>query len=318
MTQDLHSHTYCSFCGGDRPEETAGETIAGGMAEKSDIEFVRAYAEVDERIGFKYRTVYLYDEDSRLHYHDFYEVFLILAFDVVHDINDAKMHLSRGTLVFIRKEDRHTFEYASAKEPSLCNLSFKEEILQELFAYLSQGYPSKKLLSQSMPPSVVLDEKGIAWFQSQLKRLNSVNSEGKEKLWELEYHCRLFLLKLFTRYFTDAVSDSEENGIPGWLVRLNGEMNKPENFCKGSEQMVQLSGRTHDYLGRMVKKYYGMTVSEYINQLRLNYFANTLVTSDMPIMDLCFECGFRNVSYAYSLFKKKYGMSPMKYRKMSV
>lgn len=288
-----------------------------GMAEKNEIEYARAFIQVDERVGFTYRTVYLYDEDSRMHYHDYYEVFLILASDVVHYINGTKVHLARGTLVFIRKEDRHTFEYASTKEPSLCNLSFKEEILQELFAYLSIGYPSEKLLKQPMSPSVVLDEKDITWFQSQLKRMNSVNSEGKEKLHELEYHCRLFLLKLFTRYFSNVAFQPEESDIPGWLVRLNEEMNKPENFCMGSEQMLRLSGKNRDYLGRMVKKYYGVTVSEYVNQLRLNYFANTLVTSDMPILDLCFECGFQNVSYAYSQFKKKYGMSPMKYRKMN-
>lgn len=287
------------------------------MAKKYEIECLKASEEVDQCIGFKYRTVFLYDEDAKMHYHDYYEVFLILASDVVHYINDEEVHLSRGTLVFIRKEDRHTFEYASTKEPSLCNLSFKEEILLELFQYLSKGYPSKKLLSQPMPPSIVLDENGITWFQDQLKQLNSVNSARKEKLWELEYHCRLFLLKLFTRYFVSAVSDAEKSDIPGWLVKLNVEMNKLENFSKGSEQMVCLSGKSPDYLGRMVKKYYGMTISEYINQLRLNYFANTLMTSDMPILDLCFECGFQNVSYAYGQFKKKYGMSPLKYRKMN-
>ena len=242
---------------------------------------------------------------------------MILSPGVVHYINGEKMHLPRGAPVFIRKEDRHTFEYASTKEPSLCNLSFNEEVLQELFQYLSRGYPANKLLSQPMPPSIVLDENEILWFQDQLRRLNSVNQVGEKKLWELEYHCRLFLLKLFTRYFAGVVFDSEESNIPSWLSKLNVEMNKLENFSKGSGQMVRLSGKSSDYLGRMVKKYYGMTVSEYINQLRLNYFANTLVTNDIPILDLCFECGFQNVSYAYSQFKKKYGMSPLKYRKMN-
>lgn len=280
-----------------------------------DIECAKASVEVDEHIGFKYRTVYLYNEDSRLHYHDYYEVFLILASDVVHYINDAKLNLSRGTLVFIRKEDRHTFEYASTREPSLCNLSFKEEVLKELFAYLSEGYPSKRLLSLTMPLSVTLGEEDIEWFQNQLKRLNTVDTNSGEKIQELKYHCRLFLMKLFTRYFIHAVSESEENSIPGWLVRLNKEMHKLENFSVGSERMIELSGKSHEYLRRMVKKHYGVTVSEYINYLRLNYFANMLVTSDMPILDLCFACGFQNVSYAYSRFKKEYGMSPLKYRK---
>ena len=31
MIQDLHSHTYYSFCGGDKPEEIAEAAIAGGI-----------------------------------------------------------------------------------------------------------------------------------------------------------------------------------------------------------------------------------------------------------------------------------------------
>ena len=31
MIQDLHSHTYYSFCGADRPEEVVESAIAGGI-----------------------------------------------------------------------------------------------------------------------------------------------------------------------------------------------------------------------------------------------------------------------------------------------
>ena len=65
----------------------------------------------------------------------------------------------------------------------------------------------------------------------------------------------------------------------------------------------------------MIKQYYGKTIPDYINDLRLNYWANSLLTSDTPIIDICYECGFENVGWAYTLFKKKYGMSTLKYRK---
>lgn len=298
MIQDLHSDANAL---NDR-EDT------------QEVECARAEIQVDQRLGFKYRTVYLYDEESRMHCHDYYEVFLILAPDVVHYINGQIVHLGRGSLVFIRKEDRHTFEYATTKESSLCNLSFKEEILKELFQYLSKGYPSENLLRQEMPPTVQLEENDILWFQNQLNRLNAVVTE--ESL-ELQYHCRLFLMKLFTRYFIHATDVPENTEVPSWLVKLDQEMHMLENFREGTKRMIALSGKTKEHLGRMVKKCYGMTISEYVNHLRLNYFANTLVTSDIPILDLCFECGFQNVSYAYSRFKKKYGMSPLQYRKMN-
>ena len=82
--------------------------------------------------------------------------------------------------------------------------------------------------------------------------------------------------------------------------------------------MIQMSGKSHEHLSRMMKKHYGKTISEYINDLRLNYWANVLTNSDTPILDICFECGFQNVGWAYTLFKKKYGMSPLRYRKTTI
>ena len=64
-----------------------------------------------------------------------------------------------------------------------------------------------------------------------------------------------------------------------------------------------------------MKKYYGVTVSEYINDLRLNYISNMLQYSNHNILDIIFESGFNNVSWCCECFKKKYGASMSEYRK---
>ena len=64
-----------------------------------------------------------------------------------------------------------------------------------------------------------------------------------------------------------------------------------------------------------MKKYMGMTVSEYINSLRLNYITNMLRDSNHGVTEIVFESGFNNISWASGLFKKKYGMTMSQYRK---
>ncbi len=159
------------------------------MQKNGEAVCLRACDEVDERIGFKYRIVYMNNEKAKMHYHDYYEIVLILAPSVVHYINGMKEKLSRGTLVFVRKEDKHTFEYSAVKESSLCNLTFTEAILKELLQYLGAGYPSDRLLREAMPPRVILEENDIQWILKQLNRLNAIEIE--ETL-TLSYHCRLF------------------------------------------------------------------------------------------------------------------------------
>lgn len=271
--------------------------------------------EAENDIGFKHRMVYIYNENSELHYHDFYEIFLVLSNDVVHIINGTRKPIPRGTLVFIRKQDEHCFEYSSSKEPSFINLIFTEEVLEKLFDYLMDGVPYEELITQPQPPSILMNESDITWV---LKQLELLNATQVDNVLQLKYQCRIFLFKLFTQYFYKALLGTEHKNkqIPGWLYKLDEEMQKFENFSQESDHMVRMSGKNREYLGRVLKQYYGKTLTEYLNDLRLNYWANVLVTSDAPILDSCFDCGFQNVSWAYTLFKKKYGMAPMKYRKM--
>ncbi|MEG2018450.1 MAG: helix-turn-helix domain-containing protein, partial [Clostridium sp.] len=44
------------------------------------------------------------------------------------------------------------------------------------------------------------------------------------------------------------------------------------------------------------------------------YAANLLAHSDKEIIDITFEIGFNSLGNFYNLFKKQYGISPLKYR----
>ena len=272
-----------------------------------------ASKEIDKNVGFRYRTVYMSKENSKLHYHDYYEVFLTLENNLTQVINGVKERLPRGTLMFIRKSDVHIYEYSSSNNPSFLNLAFTEEVMCSLFDFLSDGYASKEIVALPHPPSVLLSEQEIKWMCKQLEELNATIPSD---VLQLKYRCRLILFKIFTNYFAKyGRMEHKNSSVPNWLYELNLEMQKTKHFSQPSEHMVELSGKCRAYLGRMLKQHYGKTISDYINDLRLNYWANCLSNSDAPILDICYECGFENVSWAYTLFKKKYNMSPMKYRK---
>jgi AraC-like DNA-binding protein len=66
-----------------------------------------------------------------------------------------------------------------------------------------------------------------------------------------------------------------------------------------------------------MKAYTDMTVTEFINDLRLNYIANMLQNSNHTVTEIIFDSGFNNISWAARLFKEKYGESMRQYRKNS-
>lgn len=272
-----------------------------------------ADTEIDIQTGFRCRSVWGNSENFQMHYHDYYEIFLTLSDDVIHFVNNQKFILKKNTLVFIRKTDTHYYSKSVRNELSFINIAFTEDILLSMFSFLSDGFYSEELLKEEFPPSIILDETDKEWLLHQITKLNSIQLEDNKTQ---KYKSRVLLFQIFTKYFSKFANESllTAKEIPLWLQHLDTKMQKLENFSKPTEHMVILSGKSRAHLGRTLQKHYGKTIPEYINDLRLNYLANSLINTDLPILDLCYECGFENISWAYTLFKKKYGLSPLKFR----
>jgi len=53
---------------------------------------------------------------------------------------------------------------------------------------------------------------------------------------------------------------------------------------------------------------------EFLNEYRLKKAVELLVSTDMPITEVCFACGYEHISYFGKLFRECYGVSPREYR----
>lgn len=269
--------------------------------------FYSASLYVNQDSGYTCRYNYSSTERFQLHYHDYYEIFLMISGNAVHLVNGRRQSLEKNSLIFVRPGDTHT--YLSEKSFSFINLTFTRETIELLFQYLSEGFPSDVLLNSPMPPAVLLQEKEKDVLLSKLDRLNTLQwqNRGQQKL-----RMRILLVDIFTKYFSGQTEQTFS--VPIWLENLCNEMNHPKMFSEGIEKMISLSGRSREHVARSMQKYYHMTLSQFINGLRLNYIANMLMNSDVPILDLCYDSGFQNVGWFYRVFKKEYGSSPAAFR----
>lgn len=268
---------------------------------------------VDLEAQCLYQHVYGANDRYNPHCHDFYEIFITISGTVTHFINGITQRLPEGSLVFIRPDDTHAYIYDSpgSEKTAYINLTFTYETADALFAYLSDGFPSKKLLSCDMPPSIVLNSMEKKRLLSQVEELNIMNWQDKNAL---KLRMRSILTDIFVRFFYDMPSSTQPSA-PLWLTQLLTAMEHPDHFTVGIEQMVLLSGKSREHLSRCLKKHYETTPTEYINDLRINYAANLLLNTNTPILEICFSCGFDSVSYFYKVFRQKYQISPSSFRK---
>jgi AraC-like DNA-binding protein len=60
---------------------------------------------------------------------------------------------------------------------------------------------------------------------------------------------------------------------------------------------------------------YKTTPGHWLQEQKLNHAYKLLISSDKPVTDISFESGFESSTHFSYLFKKKFGLPPLKYRK---
>ncbi|MCU7494440.1 MAG: AraC family transcriptional regulator [Ignavibacteria bacterium] len=245
------------------------------------------------------------------HRHDFYEFFIIIRGSVIHKINGKSELLSEGTLVFIRPDDVHYYEKSTSEVCELVNLAFPPKAVSELFSYLGEGFMAGRLLKAENPPHVLLTAGEKDFVVEKLEELNTLPRKNKE---EIKTRQRILLLEIFTRYF-QLEKIEKKSAVPTWLKELCRLLQEKENFNRGIPWLQERSQRSPEHLCRAFRKFLNTTPTEFINELRLNYAANVLSSTDLEIIEVSARAGFENLSHFYHLFKEKYGLSPGEFRK---
>ena len=257
--------------------------------------------------SYKIRYVRNSTEWFAFHDHRFYEIFLVKEGYLKHMINGREQVLEPGSLLFIRDFDYHCFMEHNSPQFEFINLSFMDTILTSLFEYLGSGFPSSELLSAEIPSPVILTVKERERLLYSMNEISSINSNNAET------DFRILLFEIFTKFFHNYTEKKDD--IPLWLEFAYEKMKSYSNFILGEKRLVDLAGKSREHVARQMRKYYNVTPSEYITELKLNYAVNLMQNSNLSVTDICYESGFQNLSWFNKLFKQKYNMPPAKYRK---
>jgi len=84
-----------------------------------------------------------------------------------------------------------------------------------------------------------------------------------------------------------------------------------------SADVARAVGFSPNYLSRKFKAATGIGLHEYIVFVRLQHAAQELVSTADSITTIALRCGFSDSNYFKDSFKRKYGVTPRNYRKMS-
>ncbi len=247
------------------------------------------------------------------HRHDFFEIFLIADGSIYHHVNNKVVLAHSGSLVFIRPDDTHFFSKHEDQNCELINLAFLAKTFQAMTDYLGLVIDEEALLALALPPMVLLTTAEKSWVMTQLRQWGRLMYKEKS---QSRATLRALLAQIISNYFVVRFK-GQAAVMPLWIKELCQQMQQREYLVEGRPALMRLANRTPEYVGRTFKTYLGITPSQFVNDLRLDYACDLLLHTDLAVIEICYKVGFGNLSHFYHLFKARWACSPNQFRKMN-
>jgi AraC-like DNA-binding protein len=105
-------------------------------------------------------------------------------------------------------------------------------------------------------------------------------------------------------------------GVPRWLSAAVAALSEADAVVGGIARLREVARVSPTHLSRTVRRYYGVTPSELVEQTRLARAA-VLLDTGATVSDIAARCGYATPSYFATRFRQAYGVSPRDYRRDS-
>lgn len=137
-----------------------------------------------------------------------------------------------------------------------------------------------------------------------------------------EFILQGMLFRMFAAVWEERLPDHKPDKNPSSLTPpVVDALSYMENFYNQNpslEEVARTVNFSAAYFSRLFREQLGMSYSEYMGRIRLRHASVLLAQTDKSIMEIAQETGYCHGNYLCEQFKKKTGMTPGEFRKMSV
>ncbi|WP_034945364.1 HTH-type transcriptional activator RhaR [Erwinia oleae] len=242
------------------------------------------------------------------HSHEFCELVLVWRGNGLHILNDRPWLITCGDLFYIRADDRHRYE--SVNGLVLHNIIYCPERLQlnvDWQDLLSSG------TAQSGDPRWRLSSQGMAQARQIISQLAQESSKTDALSCCLAESLFLQLVINLRRHRYQAVNATglrEEEKLDLLMAALGNSLDVPFDlalFCH-HHKVAERS------LRQLFRQQTGMTISQYLRQMRICQAQYLLRHSNLLISDIAAQCGFEDSNYFSVAFTRETGVTPRLWR----
>lgn len=234
---------------------------------------------------------------------DFYVLHFLISGKGEYHIRDRVFHLSKGDCFLVVPNEK-MFYKASPEDP------------YEYFWVAFQGQSARKILEKA---EFYRNDNFVYRNDEQYERIYGLMNEmnllttgsNKNNLLLIGY------LYLLLGFMIKDESEYEESGeVLSLLEMANKYISTNYQNDITVDALAKFLNLHRSSLYRLFKRNYGMSPIEYIVDYRLDKALFMIKNSDCNTNQIAYSCGFKNITYFYRAFKKKFQKTPKEVRKL--
>lgn len=276
-------------------------------------------------------NLYCESSEPHLHVHDFIEISYVASGTGIHIIGDKEYEVCKGDLFLINYHIPH--EFRSLASPSalplkVYNCVFKPDFIDvnlidykdftDVIHYLSFR-SIFSLDSESTCDVKILGGENTV-LESIFKKMLDEYTNREDGSIEL---LRVYLIELLIKIFR---LFKKSNNTESVTIMHHADMIKKSiqflnaNYSVNAKltDLAAQSFLSPNYFCKLFKDYTGITVSEYIQKLRIDEACNLLTQTEDKIIMIAQKVGYRDIKYFNEVFKKYTGTTPSGFRKLNM
>ena len=243
---------------------------------------------------------------TSMHYHNFYEFFVITHGKTKHELNGEVSHLSKNTLYMIRPQDRHQFSKLPGFDCVHMNICVTCERLSKICGGLGVSVSE---LTQGKSMTLTLSAQDMSFFTARAHQIGLVRRSpyGNPAVIEYELVAETVSQLNKARLFSDIA-------YPEWFGALLDKIHSPEYLSCTAADIYRLGGFSPPAMIGYFKEYTGKTVAGYLRDLKLECACEMLKDTRLTSLEISGLLGYDSLSHFNRIFKHHTGFSPGRYR----
>ena len=287
------------------------ESFEGRKNQMKEIRMFRSSEQIGSpcRISAVSKT---FCEESRFHFHDYFEIELVLGGSGRQVLNGTEYVLCRGMLYFLTPGSFHNV--LPEPELQLINISFEESLISRTLLSRLLEIESRENLC-FLPGEEDAESARIAATlllrEAALVGQEKISPDSLSCLQSLLEYLLLLLLRFADQHVSSATTADASLFNIGMRYLFSHFQEDPP-----VERIAAECGYTPNHFSRLFAKHTGKTYSDFLNTVRVNHARTLLFATDRSPVDVAFASGFSSVSSFYRFFRAESGCTPQEYRKM--